>query len=143
MTRSIFAQWSSIHRKIAGISEHLFEHSGSGAWSPNTDVYESADDVVVKVELAGITKESIRIHLEEQALVIEGIRRDPYGGERTAGYRFRQMEIEYGPFRRLVPIPYPVDGSNARANLTNGILKVRLPRAKTAVQMKITVMMEP
>jgi len=142
MTRSIVAQWSSIHRKLVGISEHLLEQHAGGAWSPNTDVYESADDVIVKVELAGVDKESIRISLEEQAVVLDGVRRDPCGGESTAGYRFRQMEIEYGPFHRVIPVPYPVDGTNARAHMTNGILKVSLPRARQPIQTKITVVME-
>lgn len=142
MTRSILAQWAQIQRKLVGLSDHMLEPHGSGAWSPNTDVYESVDDVVVKLELAGVDKESVRIHLEDQALVIQGVRRDPYGGESTAGYRFRQMEIEYGPFQRIVPVPFPVDGSHARAQLANGILKVRLPRAKTPAQTKITVSME-
>ena len=143
MTRSIVSQWAQIQRKLSGLSEHLLETHGGGAWSPNTDVYESADDVVVKMELAGVDKESIRIHLEDQAVVVDGVRRDPYGGESTAGYRFRQMEIEYGPFQRIVPLPFPVDGNNARAHITNGIMKIRLPRAPAAVATRITVIMEP
>jgi HSP20 family protein len=143
MTKNILTQWAQLQRKITGASEHLLGYHGSGAWSPNTDVFESADDVIVKVELAGVDKESIRVHLEDQAVIIEGVRRDPYGGESTAGYRFRQMEIEYGPFSRMVSVPYPVDGEHARAQISNGILKVRLPRSKTPIQTKITIIMEP
>ncbi len=142
MTKNILTQWAHLQRKITGASEHLLGSHGSGAWSPNTDIYESADDVIVKVELAGVDKESIRVHLEGQVVVIEGVRRDPYGGESTAGYRFRQMEIEYGPFQRVVPVPFAVSGEQARAQISNGILKVRLPRAKAPVQTKITISME-
>jgi HSP20 family protein len=142
MTKNILTQWAHLQRKITGASEHLLGYHGAGAWSPNTDVYESADDVIVKVELAGVDRESIGVHLEDQAVIVEGVRRDPYGGESTAGYRFRQMEIEYGPFHRVVSVPYPVDGEHARAQVSNGILKVRLPRAKTRIQTKITLSME-
>jgi HSP20 family protein len=143
MTRSIVSQWAQIQRKLVGLSDHLSESHGSGAWSPNTDVYESADDVVVKMELAGVDKEVVRIHLEEQTVIVNGVRRDPYGGESTAGYRFRQMEIEYGPFQRIVPLPFPVDGHQARAQITNGILKIRLPRSPTPTATRIAVIMEP
>lgn len=142
MSKSILSQWAQIQRKVIGLSEHLLEPHGGGAWSPNTDVYESADDVVVKMELAGVKRESIRIHLEGQAVIVEGVRRDPYGGESTAGYRFRQMEIEYGPFQRVVALPFAVDGQAARAHLTDGILKIRLPRAKESVAARIRVVME-
>jgi len=142
MTKNILSQWAQLHKKLVGMSDHMLEPHGSGAWSPNTDVYESADDVMVKVELAGVAKESIHIHLENQGLLITGVRRDPYGGESTAGYRFRQMEIEYGPFQCVVAVPFPVDGGAASAHIQNGILKVRLPRAKEPAPTKITVTMD-
>lgn len=137
MTKHFIAQWIHIHRRLSG--EGSEPHGG--AWSPNTDVYESADDVMVKVELAGVDKESIQISLDGQMLVIAGTRRDPYGGESTAGYRFRQMEIEYGPFQRAIQLPYPVDGDRATAQLQNGILKIRLPRAREPVPTRISVEM--
>ena len=143
MTKNILTQWAHLQRKITGASEHLLGVPGAGAWSPNADVYESVDDVIVKVELAGLDKESIRVHLEDQAVIIEGVRRDPYGGESAAGYRFRQMEIEYGPFHRVIYLPYSVDGEHARAQFSNGILKVSLPRSKARIQTKITIHMEP
>jgi HSP20 family molecular chaperone IbpA len=143
MTRSILAQWSHIQRKLTGVSDHLLEPHGGGAWSPNADVYESADDVIIKVELAGVEKGSVRVRLEEQVVIIDGMRTDPCGGESTAGYRFRQMEIEYGPFHKAVPVPFPVDGANSTANMVNGFLKIRLPRATGNTQMKIAVITEP
>ena len=137
MTKNIISHWVQIHRKLAG---ELVESHG-GAWAPNTDVYESADDVMVKVELAGVDKENVQIQLEGQTLIILGMRRDPYGGESTAGYRFRQMEIEYGPFQRAVALPFPVDAEHATAQLQNGILKIRLPRAREAAPTRISVVM--
>ena len=142
MTKNIILQWANIQRKLVGMSEHLLEPHGAGAWSPNTDVYESHDDVMIKVELAGVAKESIQVNLENQVVIILGLRRDPYGGESTAGYRFRQMEIEYGPFQRTVSLPFPVDGNHVTAHMINGILKIRLPRAKEPASKKITVSME-
>ncbi|OQA28698.1 MAG: Spore protein SP21 [Verrucomicrobia bacterium ADurb.Bin345] len=139
MTKNIILQWASIQRKLGGMTEHILEPHGAAAWSPNTDVYESHDDVMIKVELAGVAKESIQVNLENQVVVICGMRRDPYGGESTAGYRFRQMEIEYGPFQRTVSLPFPVDGNQVTAHMVNGILKIRLPRAQAAASKKITV----
>ncbi|HBA84010.1 MAG TPA: hypothetical protein DCZ95_07955 [Verrucomicrobia bacterium] len=142
MTRSLSAQWGQIQRKLFGLSDHLSEHHGAGSWSPNTDVCVSGDDVIVKMELAGVAKDSIRIRIEGDALIVEGVRRDPYGGESTAGYKFIQMELEYGPFRRVVGVPFPIDGDRSMAQFDGGILRILLPRARSCGATKITVIME-
>ncbi|MBP7829066.1 MAG: Hsp20/alpha crystallin family protein [Kiritimatiellae bacterium] len=142
MTRNILVQWAQIQRKLTGLSDHTLEPHGAGAWSPNTDVYESADDVVIKMELAGVPAESLHIVLENRVVHVEGLRRDPHSGESAAGYRFRQMEIEYGAFRRTLELPFAVDGEQAAARMQNGILTIKLPRARESSGQKITVTTE-
>lgn len=142
MTRNILVQWAQIQRKLTGLSDHTLEPHGSTAWTPNTDVYESADDVVVKMELAGVPAESVHIVLDNRVVRVEGLRRDPHSGESAAGYRFRQMEIEYGAFRRTVEIPFAVDGEQTVARMQNGILSIRLPRAREPNGQKISVTTE-
>ncbi len=142
MSRSLSAQWSQIQRKLSVLSDHLLENHQVGAWSPNTDVCVSEDDLVVKMELAGVVKDNVRISLENKALVVEGVRRDPYAGESLAGYKFSQMELEYGLFKRVLPLPFPVDGNRARALFENGILRIQLPKAQESAPTKITVLME-
>lgn len=134
MSKNLLAQWSQIQRKLAGLSDPSGHPRGTAGWVPNTDVYDGPDGLVVKVELAGVSGEGFSIHLEPRALVIEGMRKDPYAcPDRCAeGYRLRQMEIEYGPFRREIPLPYAVSGSKARARCEGGICEIRLPRARAA-----------
>jgi HSP20 family protein len=139
MTRTVFIHWSQIQRKIVGLTDHLLEQHQTGGWVPNTDICEGPDDMIVKMELAGVAQDSIHINLENQALLVEGVRRDPYGRASTADYRFRQMEIEYGPFRRVVQAPFPVDGARAKAVFENGILKITVPRARPGKQTTINV----
>lgn len=139
MIRNILVQWAQIQRKLTGLSDHTLEPHGSAAWTPNTDVYESADDVVIKMELAGVPAESIHILLENRVLRVEGLRRDPHSGESAAGYRFRQMEVEYGAFRRGIELPFAVDGEHTQARMQNGILTIRLPRAREGNGQKISV----
>ncbi|MFH0908832.1 MAG: Hsp20/alpha crystallin family protein [bacterium] len=145
MTKNLLAQWSQIQRKLAGLNDQLSHPHVSTEWVPNTDVYDGPDGLVVKVELAGVACDSFSIHLEQHTLVIEGVRRDPYAGPApseagatVAGYRLRQMEIEYGPFRRVIPLPYPVSASKARARCEGGICEIRLPRAR-AVEKRTTI----
>ena len=129
MSKNLMAQWSQIQRKLAGLNDQLSHPHASTEWVPNTDVYDGPDGLVVKVELAGVACEGFSVRLEQQALVIEGVRRDPYASATVAGYRFRQMEIEYGAFRRVIPLPYAVSGAKSRARCEGGMCEIRLPRA--------------
>lgn len=141
-TRSLIAQWNQLQRRLVGMSEQA-EADGAAVWAPNTDICECPDVVVVKLELAGVERESIRIVLEEQLLIVEGIRRDPYARASAAGYSFHQLEIEFGPFRRAVPIPCRVDGAHGRAHFELGILRVELPKARGGGARRVEVSMEP
>ena len=121
-------------------------HSGdpetTSIWSPNTDIYDTPDGLVVKVELPGVPSNNVQLQLGENALMIEGVRRDPYCGATSAGYRFRQMEIEYGPFRRVIPLPYAVDTRRACARFEGGFLEIQLPRAHEKQTKSITVIIQ-
>lgn len=129
MHRSFLAQWNQIQRKLAGLTNQVGDPHTASAWTPNADVYEGPDGLIVKIELAGVAIDLLELRLDEQELVIRGVRRDPQCGETASGYRFRQMEIEYGPFQRAIPLPFAVDGAAARASFQQGMLAIRLPRS--------------
>lgn len=129
MQRSFFFQWSQLQRKLAGLDSANQTAAGASGWNPNVDIFEGPDGLLIRVELAGVTPEMVEIQVDDQALVVRGIRRDPQGSETASGYRFRQMEIDFGPFERILPLPFAVDGAQARATFRNGILSIRLPRA--------------
>ena len=142
MQRSFLAQWNQIQRKLAGLTNQVGDPHAASAWTPNADVYEGPEGLIVKIELAGVSLDALELRIEEQGLVVSGVRRDPQCGETASGYRFRQMEIEYGPFQRVIPLPYPVDGSRARAACAGGFLEIQLPRSPKPVHRRITIVME-
>lgn len=139
MSKDLLAQWSQLQRKLAGF--HHGDPAEHSAWTPNTDVYDTPEGLVVKVELAGVLPQNVQVQLAGDAVIVEGVRRDPYCGATSAGYRFRQMEVEYGPFRRIVPLPHPVDAARARATFAQGFLELNLPRARerTGRRVKVTI----
>lgn len=132
MQRSFIFQWSQLQRRAAGMEETARHAPGAPPWTPNTDVFESPDGVIVRIEIAGVPSEAIELWVDEQALAVRGVRRDPQCAETAAGYRYRQMEMDFGPFERVVQLPFAVDGANAHATLQQGVLTVRLPRAPAA-----------
>jgi HSP20 family molecular chaperone IbpA len=95
------------------------------AWNPPTDVYETEDSIIVRVEVAGMRDEDFSIELEGRSLVVQGVRQDT--PERRA---FHQMEIPFGDFQVAVVLPYPIESSQVEALYANGFLRVILPKAR-------------
>ena len=92
-------------------------------WQPPTDVYENEDDLVVRVEVAGMCSNDFSIMLMGQELVISGTRFD-----RSPKHTFHQMEIRFGEFRVVVHLPWRVGQEDVEAKYEDGFLTVRLPR---------------
>jgi HSP20 family protein len=104
--------------------------SPAGEWRPPTDVYETPDRLVVKMELAGVPEDHIEITLYADHLTVSGSRPDSQpSGERVA---YREAQIHYGSFRAEVGLPRPVDGERVTASLDGGMLTIELPRLSDA-----------
>ena len=97
----------------------------AGVWSPPTDVYETENAYVVRVEIAGMREEDFDITVENNFLSIRGSRPDV--SERRA---YQQMEIRFGKFETVVGMPGPIDLEASRADYSEGFLTVTLPKAK-------------
>jgi HSP20 family protein len=115
--------------------ERFFEHLGrwkrpvfffEKAWKPLCDVSETADDVIVVADLAGIIPENINIEVLNDTLYIRGIRGEPASSERR---NYHLMEITYGTFEREIPLPARVNAEKATAIYDEGFLEIRLPKA--------------
>jgi HSP20 family protein len=126
-----------LHESLAYLSlPALASHS---AWSPNTDVYETPESLVVKMEIAGINKDDLDITLNDRVLLVRGHRKDPCRQKRCS---FRQMEIDYGQFERRIVIPRSIDASRVRAQFHNGFLHIELPKSQQSEHATVTVIIE-
>ena len=115
--------------------------AGHSAWTPNTDVYETPDHLIVKMEIAGIDRDDLEITVNDRLLLVRGYRKDPCR-QKQHRCSFRQMEIDYGYFERRIVIPRSVDGSGVRAQFNNGFLHIELPKAQHSEHTTVTVIIE-
>jgi HSP20 family protein len=92
-------------------------------WRPPTDVFETPEAIVVRVEIAGMRTDDFHLSLEAQTLVISGIRRDP-----DPGAAYHRLEIPFGQFQVTVVLPAPVEESQVEAEYRDGFLRIRLPK---------------
>jgi HSP20 family protein len=97
----------------------------SRGFTPNVDVYYCGDPqrAVVKVDLAGINLDEVGIEVSGRQLAIVGERHV----QETEGRVYQQVEIESGPFRRVVELQVDVDAEQAKATYEDGVLRIDLP----------------
>jgi HSP20 family protein len=94
-------------------------------WIPNVDVLvNAAGELVIKVELASMTKGNIDITVEGQRLTFTGHRPDPDG----TGAQYLVRELHHGQFESVLDVPEEFDLSRAQATYQNGLLRVIAPR---------------
>jgi HSP20 family protein len=111
---------------------------------PLLDCFRTQDPptYTVVVDLAGVDPERVNVTTADRALVISGER----SRAECAGRSYQQMEIEYGPFQRVIQLPEDVDPSSAEATYDKGLLRIVVPIAQPAPRIRpvpIQVRREP
>jgi len=108
-------------------------------WRPATDVYETEEEFVVRMDLAGIRKQDVSVMLEGDRLLVRGIRRDTIPPGRK---HFHKMEIVVGPFERCIPVPADCDRERAEASYRDGFLEIRLRKSGESGERQVNIEVE-
>ena len=135
--RDLFANFERMLREMDELFGDVFDRTGlapakRGGFSPAVDVFYQGDPprAVVQAELAGIDPDELTLEIEGRELVIAGHRRP----DDAEGRLYQQLEIDFGPFRRVIPLGAEVIPDQARATYTDGILRIELPLARPEVR---------
>ncbi len=91
-------------------------------WIPQVDIFEIPQALMVIITCPGAQRERFDIRLDGHFLYVKGYRALPVKG------RVYQLEGEYGPFERLIRLPFPVTSEGAEAIFEEGLLKILLPK---------------
>ena len=104
-------------------------------WRPLTDVVETAEGIVLMMEMPGVVADDVDITLERRVLTVRGRGSSP----QPDGFRLVHMEFEPGDFERSFVLSEDFDAARIEAVLKDGVLTLRLPRAAEAQPSKIQV----
>jgi HSP20 family protein len=127
--RDLFANFERMRREMDELFGDVFERGMTpvrrGGFSPAVDVYYTGDPprAIVRADLAGVDPAGISLEIRGRELVLTG-RREPESSEDRV---YQQLEIEHGPFRRVVALGADVDADAASAGYEDGMLIVELP----------------
>ena len=103
---------------------------------PRIDVIDREQEILVRAELPGVERKDINIELTGQMLTIEGEHRHEKKEEKGEFYR---AEIREGSFSRRIRLPDEVDEKGVKAEFTNGVLEVHMPKTHKVERHKIEV----
>jgi HSP20 family protein len=106
-------------------------------WHPPTNVYETTEHMVVKVDIAGVDAESLNISIDENMLRVRGRREECANPRQVAIHR---LEIPYGDFETQVHLAVPIDREHVEATYQDGFLTITLPKERTR---RVLVQTEP
>lgn len=114
-------------------------------WLPRADVYETGEELVVRVEVAGIQRESLNVSLsaDSRVITIRGTRSEQFIDERPK-LRYHQLEVYFGPFERdvLLPRDLKVDSERVEATYHDGFLVVTLPKIVKPTRIRRSIPIE-
>lgn len=137
--------------RVKAIEEHMerllrsfeaidpFLAAGVTIWHPPTDVFETPDAVIIRLEIPGADPSEIDVMVEDGSLAVRGMRYDSFPEAKQSYY---QMEIHYGPFERIIKLPEGLDTERATAEYAEGFLSIKIPKAidvrPTTIRIKLS-----
>ena len=124
---------SSMLRDFTDEMDRMFRGIRTGseieAWTPTMDVQRCNGNLVVSAELPGLKKEEVKVEVTDDALVIQGERKQEHKEDHEGYHRY---ERSYGQFYRSIPLPEGAKTDQVKAELKDGVLKVSIPVPETA-----------
>lgn len=113
------------------------DEAGAPSWGILAgDVSDDGKNIVVRVELPGVERDDCEVVVDGSTLYIRGEKR--HETEHVGGsYYVRQCA--YGSFQRVVALPHPVDAERADATYRNGVLTVKIPKARSQEARRLAV----
>lgn len=137
-----------ISKDIGMIFQYLYEetekidlHNSAGInHSPATDMFSTADSIIIEIELPGVRQEEVDISILRNTLTIKALKYECFDEKKV---NFVCMERSFGKFFRVIDIQCPVDTTRTKAVFRDGLLTITLPKIGEKRGIPRKVMIEP
>jgi len=117
---------------VAPEFEHGLDQLGAlagASWAPQVEVLQRDNELMIRADLPGMTKDDVKVDIANNAVVIRGERKSQREENEKGYYR---SERSYGSFYRRIPLPSGVNADEASADFRNGVLEITMPATHTA-----------
>jgi HSP20 family protein len=100
------------------------------------ETWETAQAVIIRVEVPGTRKEDLDVKLHGNLLVVRGVKRAESEQEER---RYNLMERAYGSFARTIPVTHEIDRDRVEVSYQDGVITVILPKREPTPPRQLTV----
>jgi HSP20 family protein len=135
-TRDLFGNFDRMRREMDELLGGVFERTGMArrrlGFSPPVDVAYTTEPptAIVTFEVAGVDPRELDLEIHGRRLILAGRRPGAGSEDRVAGSEdcvYQQVEIERGPFRRVITLAADAVAEQARADYRDGMLRIEVP----------------
>ena len=105
-------------------------------WAPSVDIVDDDDKLMLSAEVPGVDKKDVKINIQNNILTIEGEKKQKNEINKDDHYRTERF---YGKFCRSFTLPSDVDSENIKADFSNGILSITLPKSEKVKPRQIEI----
>ena len=137
-----FEGLASLRREMDRLFEHFFERAPTamfgdgGTFEPAVEIADTKDNIVVKAQVPGVSKDNLHIDIRDDYLTLKGEMKEE---KTTEEQRFHRKEFRYGAFARTIPLPTAVKADQAAAQLKDGVLTITLPKGEQSKAKQIPI----
>ena len=138
-SRGLTSLQDQVNRLFEGsFTRDRSDHADLATWAPPVDIYETENELVVKVDLPDLQEKDIDVRVENNTLTIRGERKFEKDVNED---NYLRVERAYGPFTRSFSLPNTVSCESIRAEYRNGVLTLHMAKREESKpkQIKITV----
>ncbi|UFW46325.1 MULTISPECIES: Hsp20/alpha crystallin family protein [Bradyrhizobium] len=129
-----------LHREIDRLFNEFVQaiapNDGTKSLTPNIEITETDEAVEVTAEMPGLERKDVEILIEDDTLTIRGEKKVE---ENQKDKNVQHSERIYGMFMRVLQLPPGIDPSSVQAAMSNGVLKVTIPKPAKSIPKKIEV----
>ena len=118
----------SLQSEVNRVFDAFFGNGSGGharRWVPAMDLVETDEQLVLRADLPGLSRDDVEIEVKDGALTVSGERKAETE-ERSEG--FYRVERSFGRFSRSMTVPDGVDAAAIAASFADGVLEVRIPK---------------
>ncbi|MCK8437249.1 Hsp20/alpha crystallin family protein [Streptomyces sp. D2-8] len=133
-----FRELEELHTRMDRLMQSAFpagaELGGAGVWAPLADIEDTEDAYLVELDLPGVAKDDITVEVTDSEIDVHGEIKEK---ERAGVVRRRSRHV--GAFDYRTSLPPNTDTAHVSAELTNGVLTVRVPKAEKGTAQRIEI----